>query len=414
MSPEQAQRNQLDIDTRSDIYSLGVVLYELLAGDTPFDKQRMRSAAIDELLRIIREEEPPKPSTRVSSSQSLPEVADNRHTEPKKLSALMRGELDWIVMKALEKDRARRYETASSFAADVAHYLNDEPVLACPPSARYRFGKFARRNKAGLSVAGIILLFLMLLGSGIGWTVRDQSARQARVSGQVELILSDVDRLMQQQQWPEALVSAQRAEVALASAEAPEDVHAKVQQVISDLELVARLEEIRLQTSQATEQGFDYAGANQRYAAALREYGVDVDVLPADESVRLLQSRSDVLPALLLALDDWAACRREAEDDTGAMSLAELVKALDTDPWRRYMRETLATGNKQALDELVASEEVARQPSGIIELLAGELQHRGRSKDALEVLGRGLRPSRRLLAPHDRGHHLWLFLTPTK
>ncbi len=166
MSPEQANRNQLDIDTRSDVYSLGVVLYELLTGDTPFDKQRLRSAAIDELLRIIREEEPPKPSTKLSSSDTLPSVAANRHIEPAKLSALVRGELDWIVMKALEKDRARRYETASSFAADVAHYLNDEPVLACPPSARYRFGKFARRNKftfaAGSMIAAALLIGIVL------------------------------------------------------------------------------------------------------------------------------------------------------------------------------------------------------------------------------------------------------------
>ena len=105
MSPEQAKLNELDIDTRSDIYSLGVLLYELLTGETPFDRQRLRSAAFDELLRIIREEEPPKPSTRLSSSHSLPSIAANRHTEPKKLSALVRGELDWIVMKALEKDR---------------------------------------------------------------------------------------------------------------------------------------------------------------------------------------------------------------------------------------------------------------------------------------------------------------------
>ena len=148
MSPEQAQPNQLDIDTRSDVYSLGVVLYELLAGDTPFDKRRLRSAAWDEMLRIIREEEPPKPSTKLSSSDTLPSVAANRKIDPAKLSALVRGELDWIVMQALEKDRARRYETASALAADVQHYLNDEAVVACPPSAAYRFKKFARRNRA--------------------------------------------------------------------------------------------------------------------------------------------------------------------------------------------------------------------------------------------------------------------------
>ena len=133
MSPEQAQRNQLDIDTRSDIYSLGVLLYELLTGETPFDRQRLRSAAWDEMLRIIREEEPPRPSLRLSSSDSLPSIAANRHIEPKKLSTLVRGELDWIVMKALEKDRGRRYETANDFAGRPA-YLADDPIEARPPT----------------------------------------------------------------------------------------------------------------------------------------------------------------------------------------------------------------------------------------------------------------------------------------
>ena len=112
MSPEQAKVNQLDIDTRSDIYSLGVLLYELLTGTTPFDKQRLRSAAWDEMLRIIREEEPPRPSTKLSTIDTLPSVAANRQIEPAKLTGLVRGELDWIVMKALEKDRNRRYESA--------------------------------------------------------------------------------------------------------------------------------------------------------------------------------------------------------------------------------------------------------------------------------------------------------------
>jgi tetratricopeptide (TPR) repeat protein len=187
MSPEQAQMSGLDVDTRSDIYSLGVLLYELLTGTTPFDQKRIREAAYDELLRIIREEEPPRPSLRISTlGDTLPSVAAHRKVEPKRLSALVRGELDWIVMKALEKDRTRRYETANGFAADVQRYLEDEPVQACPPSAAYRCKKFARRNKTALSLAGLILFFLVLLGGGIGWAVRDRAAREQEITWERE------------------------------------------------------------------------------------------------------------------------------------------------------------------------------------------------------------------------------------
>ena len=163
MSPEQAKLNQLDVDTRSDIYSLGVLLYELLTGNTPIDKERLRSAAFDEMLRMIREEEPPRPSVRLTTAGTLAAVADSRQVEPKKLSKLVRGELDWIVMKALEKDRTRRYETAASFADDVERHLNDQSVEACPPTMAYRLRKLARRNKAAF--AGIILLLLLTTAS---------------------------------------------------------------------------------------------------------------------------------------------------------------------------------------------------------------------------------------------------------
>jgi hypothetical protein len=169
MSPEQAQLNQLDIDTRSDIYSLGVVLYELLTGSTPLEKRRLKEAAMMEVLRLIREEEPQKPSTRLSSNDQIPSVAANRSLEPKKLSGIVRGELDWIVMKALEKDRNRRYETASGLARDVQCYLAEEAVEACPPSAAYRLRKFVHKHRAALATAATIALLLLAGVAVSGW-----------------------------------------------------------------------------------------------------------------------------------------------------------------------------------------------------------------------------------------------------
>jgi serine/threonine protein kinase/tetratricopeptide (TPR) repeat protein len=180
MSPEQAELNRVDVDTRSDIYSLGVLLYELLTGSTPLEGKPLKQTAFLEGLRLIREEEPPRPSARLSTVEGLPSIAAQRGVEPKKLLGLLRRELDWIALKALEKDRNRRYETADGLARDIERYLRDEPVSACPPSAAYRLGKFARRNKVPV-LSGMVVL-LSLVGGVIGTTwslVRAERARQA-------------------------------------------------------------------------------------------------------------------------------------------------------------------------------------------------------------------------------------------
>ncbi len=230
MSPEQAELNNLDIDTRADIYALGVILYELLTGATPLERRRFKKAAWNEILRIIREEEPAKPSTRLSGSSSLPALAAQRQLEPAKLARLLRGDLDWIVMKALEKDRNRRYETANGFGMDVQRYLAEEPVLAGPPTASYRLRKFLRRNRRAVLATSVLLVALLGGIAGTTWglvrAVRAETeARVAERDEKEEARAAEVQqRRDAERQRQEAVEQTDRAEKAEREAKEQADI----------------------------------------------------------------------------------------------------------------------------------------------------------------------------------------------
>src|SRR5439155_12631944 len=178
---EQAEMHAFGVDTRSDVYSLGVLLYELLTGTTPLERQRLRAAAYGDIVRLIKEEEPPRPSTRLGSSgAALADISQQRGSAQGQLTELVRGELDWIVMRCLEKDRTRRYETANGLARDVERYLHDEPVEACPPTAGYKLRKFAWTNRRLLAIA---VAFAALLVQGVA-----ASAWQAVRATQAETV----------------------------------------------------------------------------------------------------------------------------------------------------------------------------------------------------------------------------------
>ncbi|PHS02180.1 MAG: hypothetical protein COA78_21765 [Blastopirellula sp.] len=209
MSPEQVSLGTIDIDTRSDVYSLGVLLYELLTGKTPFDRDILKESGFDEFRRIIREDEPQRPSAAISTlqAQALSTIAENRLGDPRKLRGELKGELDWIVMRALEKDRNRRYESASSFAADIERYLKDEPVEACPPSRGYRLRKLVQRNKMALFTATIIAVSL-IVGTGISvW-----QARRAIMSEQRAIVSEQLaeERLVQVEHQRQIAVSSEK------------------------------------------------------------------------------------------------------------------------------------------------------------------------------------------------------------
>jgi serine/threonine-protein kinase len=395
MSPEQAELNQLDIDTRSDIYALGVLLYELLTGTTPLEKRRLKEESLWEVLRLIREEEPPRPSSRLSSTDQLPAVAANRSLEPKRLSGLVRGELDWIVMKALEKDRERRYDSANGLAADIGRYLADEPVQACPPSAGYRLGKFIRRNRGRLVVAALALVFLASLGGVAAWAAKDradraqevglqQTAQRVALETDMGRDLDDALSSCRQGRLREASALVDHAQALVARGGAGEDLGGRVAQARTDVDMAARLEAIRLERASVKDGNFDFAGAYERYWEAFRDYGLDVTSLDAEAAAVRIEA-SAIKDQLVAALGDWLLVRYYLDLSPDGRLLNVLRRA-DADPWRGRLRDAFGHGDKHALEDLARDPEATAQPPATLGLLGAVLERLDERPLAVEVL----------------------------
>jgi serine/threonine protein kinase len=349
MSPEQASLNQLDVDTRSDIYSLGVLLYELLTGTTPLEHNRVEKSGILEALRIIREEDAPTLSNRLATTAELPAIAAKRGLEPRKLAKLVRGELDWIVIKTLEKDRNRRYATANALAMDLQRYLADESVQACPPSMTYRLRKFVRRNKAWV-VGSLALAMSLMVGVGVITAMqakadRERATREAWTSASVAAATREarerVDEAWNLFEYPDqmqratdaAFADIHRADEFAAGGMLTEQTHedlVSAHQAVDELSRHTRL--ITAIESNAHKYADEHGGDQNQYKAgvhlsassrqAMKEFGLDPIEDERDRTVQAI-ANSRIRDALLGMLLGW---------QSAAAELARMRKALPQRP----------------------------------------------------------------------------------
>ena len=357
-----------------------------------------------EMLRVIREQEPSKPSVKLSTAEGLPALAANRGTEPANLTKLVRGELDWIVMKALEKDRNRRYESVNGFAKDLQHYLADEPVQACPPSVGYRLRKFVRRNRTALAMASVVTLAVLLVVGSLGWMARDRTAREqeidrerttrrAMLGERVKTALDEARSRHQEGRWREALNAAKRAEALAATGEVDEATLQRVREVLGDMQMLANLEDVRARST-TNESGFDLKAEDHGNAQAFRDYGIDIDALERDEAAARIKARS-ICYELAVFLDSWSHVRRRLvqpglkQVGKDWKELLEIARAVDPDPWRDRFRKAVLNDDRKTLVELAASAPIATLPVETVDRLSDALLTPDTLKEAVALLKKG-------------------------
>jgi tetratricopeptide (TPR) repeat protein/serine/threonine protein kinase len=384
MSPEQALAQRVVVDHRTDVYSLGATLYELLTLRPVFG-----GADRQELLRQIAFEEPAAP----------------RH-----IDRAIPAELETVVLKALEKNPHDRYATAQELADDLRRWLEDRPIRAKRPTPAQRLRKWARRHRAAVAVAAVGLLSaLMVLVGSIGWVLHDRAARRDQAEKVVSAALEESDSWQRQRRLPEALAAARRAGGLLAGADVDETLRQQVRARLADLELLASLEDVRLERFTAVKEGhFDWQGCDAQYGKTFRAAGLEVEALPTAAAERI--RTSTVAAELAAELDHWALMRRQTRgaDDPSWKALLRVARLADPDPWRTRVREALARRDRQALRAVAVSEGVFRLPSVTLDVLgAALLEDRGAIGQAEAYLREAQRRH-----PDDfwLNHNLWHFL----
>jgi serine/threonine protein kinase/Flp pilus assembly protein TadD len=363
MSPEQALAQRVVIDHRTDLYSLGATLYELLTLEPVFpgpDRQ--------ELLRQIAFEEP-RPLRRVT--KAVP------------------AELEIIVLKALAKEPAERYASARELADDLGRFLRDEPIRARRPPLVQRARKWARRHRPVVwSAAVSLLLALAVLAGSIGWIVRDRAARQARNAADVQAALEEARRFQGEEKWGQGQAAAERAQALLKSGGGCAERRQSVHELLADLRLVGRLEELRLLQAEVKEERFAWQRALSDYRQAFGDYGLRVETLAPEEAAAALRHRSPAVRAILLAaLDHWLILARFKKAPEAGW-LGRVLTAADTDPWRKRVRAARARNDRRALERLARQVDVAAQPPEELFLLDMSLRQRGATEVAVALLRR--------------------------